>query len=169
MSVQDRSSLTGREWRGARADVGSMKSPYLKKIVAFIEKVGDSERYQRLEAETDHLIDQAKIQVDRVIAEASVKSDHLVKSAHAARMAFIKEWSPAPGDHIAIDEKNALESLSLNDVTVEITRKGKRFSEILLTTRDGKSVTIVHTGTATVSAVDGAEYPVKPRKRRTRS
>jgi dsDNA-specific endonuclease/ATPase MutS2 len=141
-----------------------MKSPYLKKIVAFIEKVGDSERYQRVEAETEQLLSQAKVQVDRIIVEASTKSDQLVKSAHAARIAFTKEWEPSEGDQISLDEDGALESLQLTDVTVSIARKGKRSSEIIVSTRDGKSVKILHTGSATVSKVEGSEYPVKPRQ-----
>jgi hypothetical protein len=147
-----------------------MKSPYLKKIVAFVEKVGDSERYQRVEAETEQLISQAKTKLDRVIAEASAKSDRLVESAHAARIAFTKEWKPTGGDHIALDEEKTLQSLKLTDVTVSIARKGKRYSEIIVTTRDGKSVKIVNvnTGGATVSDVEGSEYPVKPRRSRKR-
>lgn len=145
-----------------------MKSPYLKKIVAFIEKVGDSERYQRLEAETEHLIAQAKVQVDKVVAEASERSDQLVKSAHAARTAFVKQWSPTAGDHITVDEQRVLESLALTDVTVSISRKGKRSSEIKISTRDGREVTISHTGAGTVVESAGSEYPVKPRKRRTK-
>lgn len=146
-----------------------MRNPYLKKLVAFIEKVGDSERFQRLERETDEMIANAKVQIDRVFHEAVAKSDQMIHSAHAARTAFLKEWKPAEGDHIAIGEENTLESLALTDVSVTIVRSSKRASKIVVTTRDGRSVEVLHSGSASVAPAGEAGYPIKPKKRRGRS
>lgn len=150
-----------------------MTNRYLLKLVAAIEHLGDSARFQRLERETDEMIAHAKVKVDRILAEASLKSDQLAYAAHTARLAYLgrdHEWVPAEEDSIVVDGQGALVSLQLTGVIVGISRSSKKGSTITITTPDERTITIAHTGSATLAPEGDLGYPVRPSnsgKRRT--
>jgi hypothetical protein len=140
-----------------------MTNRYLLKLVASIERLGNSARFQRLERETNEMIEHAKANVDNLIAEASMKSEKLAYATHAARLAYLgreTEWVAAEGDAIQVHGKNTLESLQLTGVKVTISRSGTRMSKIIITTPDDFIVEIAHTGSATLLPEDGLGYPL---------
>lgn len=148
-----------------------MRNPYLAKLVALAERLGDSERFKRVERETEKLIADAKVKVDLILAESATKSEQLVRAAHVAKEAYQKgslPWQPAKGDHLSLDEEGAFEALHLTDVTVSIEKSGKRGSKIVISTKDGASMEIRHSGSASI--VESANnLPIKAKKRRGRS
>lgn len=145
-----------------------MNNPYIEKIVRLVERAGDSARFQRVERETEELLAHAKVQVDKVIADALVKSDQLITSAHAARVAFEKKdtsWEPGIGNEVVVDGNGNVESVVLTNVTVVLSRSNKRASRIVISTEDGRSLEITHSGSATVSSEGGKGHLVPISKR----